>query len=220
MLSSLPCFYAFCWSDIPTSCYIFNVFYSCVPTKLNTLYHSVLLQLPRPEALKSRAWTLALTRLDQALSLPKIYQVSTRLPRLVPSRKKIGRKIRLVTLRTIIDTRSNFQTFRQEFEHANRNTAFFNHCNSEDRKCELRTRAFTILASVWLQLHQLTPWWRSAEVHVSTKNSAQCYQTDFSSNFSGWERDYEPRCSTFSADWNHHYIIRQSQIELIDVGHY
>ena len=25
MLSSLPCFYAFCWSAIPTSCYIFNV---------------------------------------------------------------------------------------------------------------------------------------------------------------------------------------------------
>jgi len=29
MLSSLPCFYAFCWSAIHTSCYIFNVFYSC-----------------------------------------------------------------------------------------------------------------------------------------------------------------------------------------------
>jgi len=29
MLSSLPCSYAFCWSAIPTSCYIFNVFYSC-----------------------------------------------------------------------------------------------------------------------------------------------------------------------------------------------
>ena len=29
MLPSLPCFYAFCWSAIPTSCYIFNVFYSC-----------------------------------------------------------------------------------------------------------------------------------------------------------------------------------------------
>ena len=29
MLSSLPCFYAFCWSAIPTSCYILNVFYSC-----------------------------------------------------------------------------------------------------------------------------------------------------------------------------------------------
>jgi len=24
-----PCFPAFCWSAIPTSCYIFNVFYSC-----------------------------------------------------------------------------------------------------------------------------------------------------------------------------------------------
>ena len=30
MLSSLPCFYAFCWSVIPTSYYIFNVFYSYV----------------------------------------------------------------------------------------------------------------------------------------------------------------------------------------------
>ena len=29
MLSSLPCFYAFCWSAIPTSCSIFNLFYSC-----------------------------------------------------------------------------------------------------------------------------------------------------------------------------------------------
>ena len=29
MLSSLPCFYAFCWSAIPTSCYIFNILYSC-----------------------------------------------------------------------------------------------------------------------------------------------------------------------------------------------
>jgi len=26
MLSSLPCFYAFCWSAIPTSCDIFDVF--------------------------------------------------------------------------------------------------------------------------------------------------------------------------------------------------
>ena len=30
MLSSLPCFYAFCWSAIPTSCYIFYVFHSCL----------------------------------------------------------------------------------------------------------------------------------------------------------------------------------------------
>ena len=29
MLSSVPCFYAFCWSAIPTSCYIFDIFYSC-----------------------------------------------------------------------------------------------------------------------------------------------------------------------------------------------
>ena len=33
---------------------------------------------------------------------------------------KIGGKIRLVTLHTILDTRSNFHTFRQEFERANR----------------------------------------------------------------------------------------------------
>jgi len=30
MLSSLLCFYAFCRSAIPTSCYIINVFYSCM----------------------------------------------------------------------------------------------------------------------------------------------------------------------------------------------
>jgi len=29
MLSSLPCFHAFCWSAIPTSCYVFNVVCSC-----------------------------------------------------------------------------------------------------------------------------------------------------------------------------------------------
>ena len=29
MLSSLPCFHAFCWSAILTSCYLFNVLYSC-----------------------------------------------------------------------------------------------------------------------------------------------------------------------------------------------
>jgi len=71
--------------------------------------------------------------------------------------EKIGGKIRLVTLRTIPDTRSNFHTFRQEFERANRNATFINHCNSEDGKCELHVHSFTILASVWLQLHQLTP---------------------------------------------------------------
>ena len=102
---------------------------------------------------------------------------------------KIGGKIRLVTLRTILDTRSNFHTFRQEFERANRNTAFFNHCNSGDRKCELRVHSFAILASVRLQLRQLTPWLHSAELRASTKNSAQCYQTGFSSDFSGWAWD-------------------------------
>jgi len=71
---------------------------------------------------------------------------------LVPSRK-----IRLVTLCTILDTHSNFHTFRQEFERANRNAAFFDHCNPEDRKCELHMHWFTILASVWLQLCQLMP---------------------------------------------------------------
>ena len=38
---------------------------------------------------------------------------------------KIGGKIRLVTLRTILGTCSNFHMFRQEFERANRNAAFF-----------------------------------------------------------------------------------------------
>ena len=69
---------------------------------------------------------------------------------LVPSRKK-------KTLRTILDTLSNFHTFRQEFEHVNRNATFFNHCNSEDGKCELHMHSFGILASVWLQLRQLRP---------------------------------------------------------------
>ena len=37
---------------------------------------------------------------------------------------KIGGKIRLVTLRTIVDTHSNFHTFRQEFDRASRNCIF------------------------------------------------------------------------------------------------
>ena len=52
MLSSLPCFYAFCWSAIPTSCYIFNVFYSFTHrTVVNDSYMShmvVLLPYRRP----------------------------------------------------------------------------------------------------------------------------------------------------------------------------
>ena len=76
---------------------------------------------------------------------------------------KIEGKIRLVTLRTILDTCSNFHKFRQEFERANRNATLFNHCISEDRKCELHLHSFTILASMWLQLRQLTPWLHSAE---------------------------------------------------------
>ena len=60
-----------------------------------------------------------------------------------------------ITLRTILDTRSNFHMFRQEFERANRNAAFFNHCNSEDGKCELHVHLFTVLASVWLQFFWL-----------------------------------------------------------------
>ena len=102
---------------------------------------------------------------------------------------KMGGKIRLVTLRTILGTHSILHTFRQEFERANRNAAFFNHCNSEDGKCELHLHSFTILTSMWLQLRQLMPWLHSAEVRASTKNSAQCYQTNFSSDFSGWARD-------------------------------
>jgi len=43
--------------------------------------------------------------------------------------------------------------------------------------------SFTILTSVFLQLRQLTPCLHSAEVRASTKNSVQCYQTDFSSDF-------------------------------------
>ena len=78
-------------------------------------------------------------------------------PSLVASRKNSEEKIRLVTLRTILDTHSNFHTFRPEFEHANRNATFFNHCNSEGKKCELHVHSFTILSSMWLQLRQLMP---------------------------------------------------------------
>ena len=39
---------------------------------------------------------------------------------------------------------------------------------------------------LWLQLRQLL---HSVKVRASTKNSAQCYKTNFSSDFSGWERD-------------------------------
>ena len=77
---------------------------------------------------------------------------------------KIGGKICLITLHTILDTCSYFHTFRQEFERTNRNATFFNHCNSEDGKCELHVLSFTILASVWLQLRQLMPWLHSTEV--------------------------------------------------------
>ena len=102
---------------------------------------------------------------------------------------KIGGKIRLVTLRAILDTRSKFHTFRQEFERANRNAAFCNHCNSEDRKCEPHVRSFTILASV-CTVASIMPNNALIAFRESAKNSAQCYQTDFSSNFSGWARDY------------------------------
>ena len=57
---------------------------------------------------------------------------------------KIGEKIRLVTLRIILDTHSSFHMFRQEFECANRNAVFFNPYNSEDAKCELHVHSFTI----------------------------------------------------------------------------
>jgi len=40
MLSSLPCFYAFCWSAIPISCYIFNIFYSCIYMCGNSWWYS------------------------------------------------------------------------------------------------------------------------------------------------------------------------------------
>ena len=53
--------------------------------------------------------------------------------------------------------------FRQEFERANRNVTFFNHCNPEDGKCKLHVYSFTILASMRLQLRQLMPRLHSAE---------------------------------------------------------
>ena len=66
----------------------------------------------------------------------------------------------------------------------------FEPLNPENGKCELDVHLFTSPASVWLQLCQLTLWLHSVEVHASTKNSAQCYQMDFSCDFSGWARDY------------------------------
>ena len=45
MLSSLSCFCAFCWSAIPTPCYIFNGFYSCSPAILHNNYISLLSDL-------------------------------------------------------------------------------------------------------------------------------------------------------------------------------
>ena len=50
MLSSQSCFCAFCWSAIPTSCYIFNVFYSCilrVPTALLTSAQTCIFHVER-----------------------------------------------------------------------------------------------------------------------------------------------------------------------------
>jgi len=38
MLSPLPCFYAFCWSAIPTSCYNFNVFILVLTYRVYRLY--------------------------------------------------------------------------------------------------------------------------------------------------------------------------------------
>ena len=40
MLSSLPCFYAFCWSAIPTSSYILNVFYPCIHYNVGASYYT------------------------------------------------------------------------------------------------------------------------------------------------------------------------------------
>jgi len=81
----------------------------------------------------------------------------------MPAGKNQRKKICLVTLSIILDTCSIFHTFRQECERANRNAAFFNHCNPEDGKCKLHVYSFTILASVWLQLRQLTLRLHSAE---------------------------------------------------------
>ena len=47
MLSSLPSFPAFCWSAVPTSCYIFNVYvcYTLVVEYCVCMWHVALLQL-------------------------------------------------------------------------------------------------------------------------------------------------------------------------------
>ena len=93
--------------------------------------------------------------------------------------------IRVVTLHTILGIHQNFHKilFRQEFQCANRNTAFINHCKSEDGSVttndhhSLRLLLFTISHLCAAQC-------------TSTKNSAQYYKTNFSSDFSSWAWDY------------------------------
>jgi len=91
-------------------------------------------------------------------------------------------------LRTILDTPSNFHTFRQEFERANRNTHFL--IIEIQKMGSVSYTCIHLLFSPQCGFNYLTPCLHSAEVCDSTKNSAQYYQTDFSSNFSGWARDY------------------------------
>ena len=57
ILSSLPCFYAFCWCAIPTSCYIFNVFYCLVADAcLSWSLPSITEQQVSPHRLPMQYW--------------------------------------------------------------------------------------------------------------------------------------------------------------------
>ena len=50
---------------------------------------------------------------------------------------------------------------------------------------------------------------------ASTKNCAQCYQTDFSSDFSGWARDLETKLSVDKDCLPFVYARRSKPVEML-----
>ena len=56
MLSSQPCLYAFCWSAIPTSCYIFNAFIFAHVTFFSCSLPSITEQQVCPHRLPIQYW--------------------------------------------------------------------------------------------------------------------------------------------------------------------
>ena len=57
LLSSLPCFYAFCWSAIPTSHQMFNLFYSCICLFVH-VYHSGMQEVRTSFSAWAYLWSL------------------------------------------------------------------------------------------------------------------------------------------------------------------